>query len=88
MNNTAAVRLGQGVGHLPGDVHRLAHPQRPMGDARREDVALDVLHREQVGARPVGEGRGLEAIDVGDVGVIDRGEQPGLALEPREARYT
>ena len=52
----------------------------PLGEV----LALDELHDEDVGLRPVRERDAVEAVEVGDAGVVERGEQLRLALEARE----
>ena len=42
-----AVRLVERVGDLHRDVEAVGHRQRPAGDARGEQLALDVLHRDE-----------------------------------------
>ena len=78
MDDAPAVRFGQRVGHLPGDVHGLAHGERAMGDARREDLALDVLHHQEVGALVL-----ADVVDGGDVGGPQRRGGPGLGQQAR-----
>ena len=56
----------------------------PALQALGEVLALDELHGEEVGRRPVVEARALEAVEVGDVRVVERGEHLRLALEAGE----
>ena len=78
MDDAAAMRLGQGVGHLPGDVHRLAHRKGPMRDARREHIAFDVLHDKEIAAFVL-----ADVVDGGDVGRAQRGGGAGLGEQAR-----
>ena len=51
VHDAVAVRLLQGVGDLHADLERLRHRQRALGHPIGEQLALDVLHRdEQIGA--------------------------------------
>ena len=49
-----------------------------------EVLAFDEFHREEVDVLPVVERPALEAVDVGDVRMIEGGEQLGLALKTGE----
>ena len=75
------VRFVERVGDLQADLDGLAQRQRPVRDPLREQLALDVLHDDEVGA-------GVLADVVGD-GDVRRaqhrrgarlGQQPGPAL--------
>ena len=68
------------VGNLPCDRERLVERNRAAGDSLREVLALDQLHDQRRGVT-----RLLEAVDLRDVRVVQRGERLRLALEPREA---
>ena len=59
----------------------IAPALQPLGEV----LAGDELHRQEVRGRAVGERRALEAVDVRDVGVVERGQQLRLALEAGEA---
>ena len=76
MDDAVLVRGLERLGDLARDRERLGERQRPARDARREVVALDELHHERADAA-----RLLDAVDGGDVRVIERGEQLGLALK-------
>ena len=54
---------------------------QPIGEV----LALDQLHRDDVDRGPVVEGRGLEAVELRDARMVERSEQPGLAVEAGEA---
>ena len=68
------------LGDLPGDGKGLVQGKGPALQPLGEVVALDELHDEGAHAA-----RLLEAVDRGDVGVLELGEDLRLALEPREA---
>jgi len=66
-------------GHLDTDEQRLFDPQRPAGEAPGQILACDELHGQEVDA-PLR----VQAVDRGDPRVVDRGEEPRLALEARQ----
>ena len=68
------------VGNLPGDRQRFIERERSGCDTVGERRALDQLEDQRVGAV-----RLLEAEDRPDVGMVDRCEHLGFALEPGEA---
>ncbi len=74
------VRLLHRLGDLPGDGERLVERERPSLQPLGEVLARHELHHE--GAHAV---RLLEAVDRGDVGVLQLGQELRLALEAREA---
>ena len=80
VNDAALVGGIEGIGDLTRDVHRLFHRHGASRQPIRECVALDELHDQRVRR-----GRFLEAVDVRDVRVIQRGEHLSLAAEAREA---
>ena len=61
------------------DRQRLVERQRPAGDALRQILALDQFHHQRADAAGL-----LEAVDVGDVRMVERRERLGFALEPRQ----
>ena len=81
MDDALLVRLLEGFGDLLRDLEGLADRDRPALQALGEVLAGDELHGEEVSGRPVGERRALEAVDVGDARVVERGEDLRLALE-------
>ena len=85
MDDALLVGLLERLGDLPGDRDGLVDGDRPALQPLREVLALDELHGEQVRAAAAREGRLLEAVQVGDVRVVERGEQLRLALEAGEA---
>jgi hypothetical protein len=62
------------------DVQRLVDGHRPAAETVGECFAFDHLHDEKMAPR-----RFLEAVERGDVGMIQRCEDLGLSLESREA---
>ena len=66
------------AGDLGEDGHGLGRLHGPIGEAARQVDAVDVAHRQV--------GRAVELaglVDRDDVGVVDRGREVGLAVEPR-----
>ena len=61
------------------DEQRLGDRDRPAREALREVFTLDELHNQRPDAV-----RLLEAVDVRDVLMVQRGQRPGLALKPRD----
>ena len=84
MDDALLVGLLETLGDLLRDGESLVDGNRPSLQALREVLALDELHGDEVHRGAVGEGRGFETVEVSDVRVIERGEEPGLALEARE----
>ena len=70
----------EGLGDLGGDLHRVGDGDGAPGDALGEGLALGDLHDQEALAVHV-----LDAVDAGDVGVGQRGEDLGLAVEALEA---
>ena len=66
------------------DQGRLVDGNRSPLQALAEVLAIDELHGQEVQGRAVGERGALEAIDVGDAGVVEGGQQLRLTLEPCE----
>ncbi len=79
VHDAALVGLLERLRDLAGDVDRLVDRQRAALQALGEILARDQLEHQERGA--VGF---LEPVDRRDVGVVERGEQLGLALEARE----
>ncbi len=80
MDDALLVRLLERLGDLTGDGQQLSDRNRPAGEAVAEVLALDVLHGEERDARIL-----VQAVDRGDVGVVEGGEQLGFACEACEA---
>ena len=76
MNDPAPV----GAVHRGGQIDRvgehLLEGQRALGQARRERLALDVLHHQEVHAVLI-----TYVVERADVRVIQRGDRPRFALE-------
>ncbi len=81
VDDALLVRLLEPLCDLSRDRERLFERQRPAGDAGGEVFALDVLHRQEPHVLEL-----VDAVDGGDVAVIERGQQLGLAFEPRQPR--
>ena len=79
MDDALFVRRFQRFGDLPGDRQCFVERERPLRDAVGERRAFDQLHHE--GADAV---RLFEAIDLRDVGMVQRGERLRLALKARQ----
>ena len=84
VDDALLVRVLEGLGDLLGDSDRLVDRNRPALQSLREVLALDQLHDQDVRLRSVRERHALEAVEVGDVGVVEGGQDLGLALEPGE----
>jgi hypothetical protein len=70
---------------LPRDRQRLVEWHRAARESLRQILARDQLHRQEIDWQAVIERRHLEAVDVGDVGMIEGGEEPGFAFEAGDA---
>src|SRR5688572_4852040 len=68
------------LGDLPGIRQRVVHGNRALSDAVGEGRSLYQLHHQRMAALSP-----LEAVDVSDVRVIQRGEHLRFALKSREA---
>ncbi len=80
MNHSLLVRRFERVGDLSRDGQRLVERNRSTRDSLCEILPFDEFENER------GDAAGLfEAMDVGDVRVIERGEHLRFAAEPREA---
>ena len=76
MHDPLLVRRLERPGDLTGDLEALVDRHRPAGDPLGERVALDELEHERLDPS-----RLLEAVDRGDVGVVERREHLRLAPE-------
>ena len=76
MDDAVLVGFFEALGDLLRDGDRLVDRDRAALQSLGEILALHHLHGEEVRGRAVGERRALEAVDVGDVRVIERGQQP------------
>jgi hypothetical protein len=81
MHDAALVRRIERIGNLPRHIDRVINRQRAFGDeAIRERSALDEFEDQRALAIAL-----FDAVDRGDTGMVERGEDPGLAIEAREA---
>ena len=80
MDDAAFVGRVERVLHLAGNRERLGDRQRTPCDPIRERVALDVFEHQGADARGV-----LDAVNRGDVRMVERGQQPRFALEAGQA---
>ena len=80
MDDPLLVRGLERFGNLVRDVQRLLDRHRPAHETVGERLALDQLHDEQMTT-----GGFLEAVQRGDVRMIQRGEDSGFTLEARQA---
>ncbi len=79
MDDAGLVRDFQRLGDLPGDRKRLVEWQRAPRQPLREILALDQFEHQGPGRADL-----LEAVDLRDVRVVQRGEGPGFTLEAGE----
>ena len=79
MDDALLVRGVERVRDLPRDRQRLVERQRPLRHAIGERLAFDQFQHQRVDAVAV-----FDAVNRGDVRMVQRGEQPGLALEAGE----
>ena len=84
MDHAAAVRRLQRRGDLLGDVEGFVEWQRSAREPLREVLAFNQLH-DQEGDAFFRTARRLEAVDAGDVRVVQRGQELRLTVETREA---
>ena len=77
MDDALVVRGFEAVGDLPGDLERLVQRNRSLLDSFGQRRTLDQLHDE----RAV-----LDAVDRGDVRMVEGGQHLRLAREARHAR--
>jgi hypothetical protein len=80
MDDALLVRRFERVGDLSGDGQRLGQRDGAARDVRGEILAFDEFHHQ---GREVG--RLLEAVDRGNVRVVQRGQDFSFTLEPCEA---
>ena len=80
MDDALLVRRFERVGDLSGDGQRLGQRDGAARDVRGEILAFDEFHHQ---GREVG--RLLEAVDRGNVRVVQRGQDFSFRLEPCEA---
>ncbi len=80
MDDPLLVRRFECLGNLLRNRQRFVDRDRAFRDPLREVVTLDQFHHQRGDATAF-----FEAVDVGDVRVIQRGERFGFAGEPRKA---
>ena len=80
MDDALRVRRIERVGHLAGQPQRLAHRHRPSRDDVGERVAFDELEHQGPNAVSV-----FDPVERRDMRMIERGEQPRFAIEPRQS---
>jgi hypothetical protein len=80
----ASCACSKRASHLFGNLGRFIDRQRPARQALGEVLAGHELHREEIDRRVI-DMRALEAVDMGDVRVIERRQHTRLALEARQA---
>src|SRR6185436_11095339 len=78
MHDARPVRAIEGVGDLDAEAEYVVDRERPALDAIRERLALDQLH-DEVEIVPFAP----DIVDDADVRMIERGDEPRLALETR-----
>ena len=84
MDDALLVRGLERLGDLPRDRQRVFQREPPARDDHREILALDELHH-QSGPLASASGRKIhDAIDLRDVGMVQRGQRLRLACETRE----
>ena len=79
MDDAPLVRVPQSAGGLPDQGHALIDREWPRREQLLERSAADVFHHEVMEvAEP------LDLVDRHDVGMIEPGGEPGLAMEPTD----
>ncbi len=79
MDDPALVRRVQRVGDLTGDIESVFQRNRTTRDAIRQCVPVDEFEHQRAEAVAL-----LESVDGRDVRMVERGQQPRLALEAGE----
>ena len=79
MDHTALVGRLARFGQLHRDVEGLAQRDRSAGDAVGQILAAGEFHREEPHTLGL-----VETMDDGDAGMVERREDPGFPLEPRQ----
>ena len=80
MDNTRFVCRFQPFRNLAADVERFFHGNRPRLGHLRQRLPVHQLQDEEVDTIGI-----VEAVDRGDVGMVQRGEELGFSLEPGQA---
>ena len=84
MDNALLVRRLERVGDLPRDGHDVLDRNRTTGDHLREVLAIHELHHQRSLVAAAVRGNDLDAVDLCDVRMIERGERSCFAIEPGE----
>ena len=80
VEDAAVVRGGQAGAELPRDSSALSAGRRPIRrEQRRQVLAVDVLHRQELLAVGL-----ADVVDAADVRVRDLARDPHLVVEPRQ----
>ena len=80
MDHVAIVGGLQGTRHLGAQLHRIEGGERPARQSLRQVLAFDEFHHQESHTLVL-----VESVQDGDVRVVQRGQDLGLALEPFEA---
>ena len=68
------------LGHLVGNRDRVVERHRPFGEPIGQRLPVDELHYQRAAG-----GRFFEAVNLGDVGMVERGQHLRFAPEARES---
>ena len=79
MDDALLMRRFEGFSDLLGDGERLVNRDRPLGDGIRQCWPLDQFEDQRPDAVSL-----LQPVDAPDVGVVQRGQDLGFALEARQ----
>ncbi len=82
MDDTGLVARFESLGHLPRDGERFLDRNRSFSDALGERRTFDELENERLHAV-----RFFQTVNARDVRMVQRREELGLALEPRQALF-
>ena len=85
MDDPLLMRRFEGFGDLLRDGEGLINGDRPLGDAIRQGRPLDQFEHQRSELAALGLVGFLKPVDVPDVGMVQRGEHFGFALEAGEA---
>ena len=77
MDDAPPERLVEGIGQLSGDRHRLIERKWALLETRRERLAVEVRHHQEVDAVGV-----ADVVDAADMRMVERRYGAGFALEP------
>jgi hypothetical protein len=85
MHDPELVRGFESIGDLARDRQRIRERDGAAGNQHREIVPLDQFHHERPKSRLRRPGNVLDAVDLGDVRMIQRRQRLRFTGEPREA---